>query len=60
MYLHSITDSQDGNVSFLNQFPDFLGHVWRSLLVDTAGSSAENDCGKFVLGQFFRFDQTAV
>jgi hypothetical protein len=60
LYLHSITDTQDGNASFLNKFPDFLGHVWRSLLVNTARSSAENDCSKLVLGQLFRCDQTAI
>lgn len=58
--LHTVADSQDGDIAFFDQFPDFRCDMRRSLIVDAVGSTTENDGHQFMLAQLFGRYQARV
>ena len=59
-FLHSITDSQDWNATFLSQGPHIWGYMGRIFFIDRTGSTTENNGVNLVFFQLGASHQTRV
>lgn len=58
--LHTVADPQDRNIALLDHLPDFGADMRSAFVVDTGGTTTQNDSHQLMLSQVFRLDQTGV
>lgn len=59
-FLHTVANTQDRNIAFFDQLPNFRADVWGAFVVDTGGTTTQNDGNQFMFGQVFGLDKTRV